>query len=477
MKRVVFGLIAVAALVLAQGVANAGTPIQALEAPAAPLDDPAQPAPPVFDPGQKGPFEVGFTSFLLVDPSRPGDGSTYPNRPIPVYVWYPVDPATVSGSTPEAVYPLDPLYGVVPGSASSYWEAYGFDRAYQEPGVSASRPFPLLLFSPGWGGPAWLHASVGTRLASHGFVVAVLYHYGDQWWGWEPPYDNVAVAAYNRPRDVSFALTDLLAKNGTPGNLLSGAIRPSQVAAGGWSLGGYASMVLAGGDDSVCDTLYGVDVEDPPAWTCAPSPPDPRIKAIVPQDGSNWCLHFYELRRITVPAMGLGEEWSMLESWNDPPWESWQARQHAAFSSQPAYRVDVFNTIHQSYFDICEGAQVLGDMGIFDPGTVAYFLDNLCTPYTPSTDVHRLVNKYMIAFLKTNLAREPGYHNMLTPGWALTNEQYIEFFVTEKRSPRAIRDEWPGDFVYFPHQPGSRQTHAAKDPARTFRVQRVLEQR
>ena len=367
----------------------------------------------VADPGGRGPFEVGFTSLVLTDPARDGDGGIYTHRPIPVFVWYPVDPQTVNGSTPEAVYPLDPLYGFVLDAVSSDFEKYGLDRAYNEPVPSSAAPFPLLMFSPGWGAAAWLHMSVGTRLASHGFVVAVPYHFGDQWWPWEPPYDPLAVASYNRPRDVSFVLTDLLQRNATPGNLLQGVIRPDQVAAGGWSLGGYAAMTLVGGDDSVCDTLYGIPgLEDPPDWTCAPSPPDPRIKVIVPHDGSNQVLHFTELARIKVPAIGIGEEWNAVLDW--------QARQHAAFAGHPAYRVDVFNTNHQSFSDLCEGLQVMGDFGILSPGEVSGALAALCEGFTPISEVHRLVNQYTVAFLKANLARQPGYQNMLTPGWALT---------------------------------------------------------
>jgi len=433
----------------------------------------------VADPGQKGPYEIGFSSFVLTDPSRPGDGSTWTHRPIPVYLWYPVDPASVGASTPQAIYPLDPVYGMVPDSTSSDWEPYGRDHAYQEPVPSSRAPFPLLLFSPGWGAPAWMHMSIGTRLASHGFVVAVVYHYGDQWWPWEPPYDPLAVASYNRPRDLSFVLTALLERNATVDDLLYQTIEPEQVAAGGWSLGGYASMTLAGGDDSVCDTLYGQPgLEDPPPWTCVPSPPDLRIKAIVPHDGSNQVLHFYELARITVPAMGMGEEWTTLEQNMGSVWAAWQARQHAAFSGHPAYRVDVSNTNHQSFSDVCENILVLEDLGILDADTVALLSDLFqCGQVTPVAEVHRLVNQYTIAFLKTNLLGAPGYQQWLTPGWAQTREPLTEFFVTEKRNSRSIDEDWPDNFIYFMHQPGSEQARAAKDLQVTLPVQRALERR
>jgi predicted dienelactone hydrolase len=72
------------------------------------------------------------------------------------------------------------------------------------------------MFSPGWGCPAYFTNFIAARLASHGFVVAVIYHYGDGCWSWEP-WDHLAVASYNRPRDVSFLLTDLLQKNQAAG--------------------------------------------------------------------------------------------------------------------------------------------------------------------------------------------------------------------------------------------------------------------
>ena len=59
------------------------------------------------------------------------------------------------------------------------------------------------------------------------------------------------------------------------------------------------------------------------------------------------------------------------------------------------------------------------------------------------------------------------------PGWALTQEQYIEFFVTEKRNPQSIDEDWPSDFVYFMHQPGSAQARGPKDPATILPVRHL----
>ena len=421
----------------------------------------------VADPGQLGPYEVGFTYFLLVDDSR-DTASGFGGRPIPVYMWYPVNPADIDGGTPEATYPLDPYYGSMPQVGSSSFELYGLDPAYHEPESSSDTPFPLVMFSPGWGSSSLFHVSIGTRLASHGFTVAIVTHYGDRVLPWYPLH-HIAEASMNRPLDVSFALDHVLDKNNSPEDLLYGLVNPDQIAAAGWSVGGYAAMTLAGGDDMVCDTFFDpeavADFGPPPLQTCVTSLPDPRIKVIVPLDGANQILRFYELARITIPTMGIGQEFETALDW--------QARQHAAIQAHPSYRIDLNNSIHYSFSDICEVYRVGGDMGIFTPEEVNEALEISCTDSIPSLTAHQLVNKYMIAFLKTQLEGKTGYQHILTPGWAIKMEPDIEFFVTEKKNPNAIDEDWPDMFIYFINQPGSEMASADKNPETLRRFQHV----
>ena len=110
-------------------------------------------------------------------------------------------------------------------------------------------------------------------------------------------------------------------------------------------------MVLAGGDDSVCEELADVGFGPPPESTCAPSYPDPRIKAILPLDGSGWILRFDELARIKVPSIGIGQEWTQVQDWH--------TREHAAIQGHPSYRVDIFNTNHYSFADVCENVRIM----------------------------------------------------------------------------------------------------------------------
>jgi len=262
-------------------------------------------------------------------------------------------------------------------------------------------------------------------------------------------------------------LTDLLEKNETPGHLLEGAVNPDQVAASGWSLGGYAAMTLLAGDDNVADTFVGDPYWEPiPPEAFVASPPDPRIKTIVTLDGSNQVLRFQELARVDRPAMGIGQEWTTVGSW--------QARQHAAFTGRPAYRTDIFNRIHQTFCDICVAGPALVDEGIFDEGVEDFWNELFCDGRIPSDEVRRIVGQYMVAFLKTELEHRSGYKNILTPGFALTREPYVEFFVTEKRNSNSIDEDWPDDFIYFMHQPGSAQARAEKNPKVSLGIERVL---
>jgi hypothetical protein len=181
-----------------------------------------------------------------------------------------------------------------------------------------------------------------------------------------------------------------------------------------------------------------------------------------------------------VPTLIVGEEWSGLGVFGDP---DEHARTHAAIQGNPSYRADVFGTNHNSFCDTCEYFSLMHD----DPDILALMpwidddlIEFLCVgdewTSTPSTVAMPIANKYAVAFLKTVLAREPGYQDMLTPGWALNRESLVEFFVTEKRNPNAVKEE-PGFgayYLYFPHQPGSEQARGKKDPAAKPALQRGI---
>jgi predicted dienelactone hydrolase len=420
---------------------------------------------------QTGPYKVGFVANTYYDSTRSDFAGGA--RPIQTFIWYPAAPDSNGNPMPPAVYPLISLVEPInyPDASSTDFEAYGIDPAYQEVAALKGGPFPLVVLSPGAGESSFYFIRIGTRLASHGFVVAVPVTFDEKIkitgpTTWEPVYYPnmyaLDVGRYtNRTRDIQYLMTRLVADSQQSGNLLSGTIRPDQIAVAGHSAGGGAALALAGGDDQACDMPF-VDPNKVQPEACVPILPDPRIKAIVIIDGMSQALRFDEMARIKIPSIGIEQEWNAMEAGN-PPAGFYYARQHAAIQGHPNYRVDVAYATHISFLNHCELAQVQHDMGLADDAALVGYLQQNCKPEPVSQEeIGNLTTQYMIAFLKTVLVGETGYQEMLTPGYALKNEPFIEFFETEQGSPDEIVKE--GYFSYFKHQPGNERANALKDP-------------
>ncbi len=424
----------------------------------------AVPTPPA---DQAGPYKVGFVANTYFDSTR-SDFAGGP-RPIQTLIWYPAAPDNNGNPMPPAVYPMiDAIFSTaLPAAYSTDYEAYGIDPAYQEVAASKAGPFPLVILSPGQGLSSTYFIQIGARLASHGFVVAIPTNYDEgmksqQESRFYPTLEEYSIGIYTgRIGDIQYLMTRLVADSQQSGNLLSGTIRPDQIAVSGHSVGGAAALALAGGDDQVCDAA-GQDPNKFPQEICVSILPDPRIKAIIPIDGANQVLKYAELERIKIPHMGIGREWNTLDSLH-ANLESWQARQHSAIQSNPNYRVDIANATHYSFLNQCAILQVLNDQGIIDDATLDGALQINCQPEPVSPEeFSNLTTQYMIAFLKTVLVKETAYKEMLTPAYALENEPFIEFFETETGSPNQNIED--GYFSYFMHQPGTEQAKALKDP-------------
>ena len=427
------------------------------------------------DPGQLGAYAVGHASYLMVDQ---GAG----NRPEFFSVWYPVDTRSIGSFTPPAEYLTDPYTGTknIPATFSTDWQKLGYDPAYEGPPPSNDGPFPLVMFSPGWTDDYWCHIFIGTRLASHGYVVAVLEHWGDGQWPWSVS-DDAWTVMLHRPRDVSFAITQLLIKNKTPGEKLFHVIDPEKIGASGHSFGGYATYTLAGGDNLVCDALWFV-VEGQatlpyPTNTCVSTPPDPRVKTIITLDGSSQVLHYGELDRIFVPSLIMGETADQLGAWfPDGSLRDDNARPHAAINRGDSYRADVDGSNHYSYTDYCDAGRVWFNLGWISNDDLAAWEGSWPCANTgldavtiSSADAHEVVTKYMIAFLDLYLG---GSHKnkwldswILTPNYALTHTPTVQFFDSEHCSAALPDNSY---FAYRPFQTSSECDVAPKDPSGWF---------
>jgi dienelactone hydrolase len=401
------------------------------------------------DVNQTGPYAVGHSWYIFEDDSRCVTDDDSEPWPVPVYIFYPVDPEAIGESTPKAIYHLDVdqddvyhldyTFGPWDPIPSIFWEGFGCEPAYQDPPGSNDGPFPLIMLSHGGGCTGQQMFYLGLRLASHGFTVAIIHHYSD----WPPLFNSDHSVLVYRTADISFALSKLLEMNGTEGEILHNVIDPNKVAAAGFSYGGTTSLALVSGVDDVCwwdNLLYELGIVDyPPDYICEAIDIDPRIKAVVSLDGGDFIFRLHELNRITVPVLSIGQDWENLGDFFKMP--GFRSRLHAATSqAHPSYRIDIRGATHGTFGN---------------------------PPQYP--EAKRIITKYMIAFLKTNLSGESGYQRILTPGHAIKQESVVEFFVTEKRSLNGEYDEeFPDVFnydsdIYFVYQPGSEKAKAYKD--------------
>lgn len=369
------------------------------------------------DLGAPGAYAIGHTDFVL----------DHDGRPVAVDVWYPVDSDSLAADAPEATYPIDPYFQVLPVSRSSDWEPYGVDRAYQDVSPAAGGGFPLVLFSPGWAAPPNSYLFAGARLASHGYVVAAIQHYGEGWWPWSEGWHDDSVTLTNRPLDLSFVLDALVARSDDPDDLLASTIDAERVAAGGHSFGGYTALVLAGGDDSTCDAKFNWDYGSPTA-SCVTTVPDPRIKAVFVYDAALQLLRFEEMQRIAVPLISINQDPSSAP---EPDWLTWGLRLHAAAPGPHAFRVDIAPATHLAFSGWCETTHVYRDLGIYGQADFDALAPWGCdADLEVWLDLHRVTTKYTLAFLETYLRGVPGYNQELTRGHA-ADEPTVELWRAE----------------------------------------------
>jgi dienelactone hydrolase len=411
------------------------------------------------DAAVRGPFAVGFTSFVEPDGRELGvvfrKGQNGSPRPVPVFVFYPVDAADAVGAAP-AQYPRNPFVNASTATFSSEnFEAQGVDPAYAHPTPSAVAPFPLVVLDQGARAPYWLNLGLATRLASHGFVVALLAHYGEAAYASSAPTDPLTLGSntalqrgLNRMYDIQLAIDRLLARSGTAGDLLHGLVDGGRIAAGGHSIGGLASLNVVAGDDDFCDTFPAAGPLPPcNAGVVVPAPfRDPRIRALVLLDPSVQLVHWHELHRVSIPAILIGEDADSIAA-NFPGLPGWlSAWAHQALSGKPSYLAQIVRSAHvPSLTSACGAALVRGDLAQF---STLRCDDPSLTPYQAANEV---VWRYAIAFLKTELVGASGYQRMLTPGWAVANEPFATFFVNEKKNGQT--PDAPFGDVSFVHAP------------------------
>ena len=155
-------------------------------------------------------YAVGQANFTLVDSTR--------NRPLKTEIWYPTKDTTKVNVTSEYPFKLPPT---------------------SKDAEFIPKKFPLILLSHGTGGNRISLMWLACELASNGFIVLAVDHYGNT-------LDNKIpenfVKVWDRPLDFSFSLDNIL--NNPKFNAI---IDSTKIGMAGFSLGGYTTIALAGG--------------------------------------------------------------------------------------------------------------------------------------------------------------------------------------------------------------------------------------
>lgn len=127
-------------------------------------------------PSLRGPFAVGRINFDLIDPARQETFVISPQgkRAIVITVYY---PARSSASAAPAPYTSGKMAELL--AAKAHLPTFALQlvhsHAYAHVPIAAGT-FPVVLFSPGIGTPPLEYTSTVEELASHGYIVALIYH-------------------------------------------------------------------------------------------------------------------------------------------------------------------------------------------------------------------------------------------------------------------------------------------------------------
>jgi predicted dienelactone hydrolase len=110
--------------------------------------------------------------------------------------------------------------------------------AIKNASLDSTTKLPLIIFSHGYSGDQWAHTWFAEHFAEHGYIVAIVRHYGNSYPNMIP---EICVRPWNRPQDLSFVLDQLLKHP-----QFKDSIDTNRIGAAGFSQGGVACMWLAG---------------------------------------------------------------------------------------------------------------------------------------------------------------------------------------------------------------------------------------
>ena len=247
---------------------------------------------PIELPKPTGTYSIGTMSYHLIDNSRKeiySHDPEHPFRELVIHVWY---PASLKGNEPLAPYISSRLKAHIQEElakkepflfgGSGYIDADVITHAYLNAPISEKQStYPIILFSPGFGGPHYLSTNLFEELASNGYIVVAVNHTyvsepvefpdgriirGSIQWAEFAQNKEELEKAHNRElitwvKDLQFVMDQLAIINQQdPNRILTNKLDLEHIGIMGHSFGGAAAVSLCR-IDSRCKA--GVDIEGP----------------------------------------------------------------------------------------------------------------------------------------------------------------------------------------------------------------------
>jgi len=177
-----------------------------------------------------GPDTVGVTTIDLGS-AGPVFGERYAT------VYYPAAPAQVGGHARFSYTEAQTLPTALQGILPAKYDTVTTVHAYTDPPAWTKGPFPVVLFSHGYGGERLYYSTLLTGIASSGYVV-VSADYLERGLAAQALQSKAAPTAAQDSAIMQTSLTQLLTLSGDTGSALHGVANGEMVAAVGHSAGG-----------------------------------------------------------------------------------------------------------------------------------------------------------------------------------------------------------------------------------------------
>lgn len=320
-----------------------------------------------------GPYAVGLATYMV-------DKGT--SQALMLVAWYPA--GKQSGDNNGAALMVPDKYQV-PSKAVDALRKWGTAAVFAAPDLSGA-PYPLVIFSPGFGMGPSLYTKLIEHLASYGFVVLSPAFNAEH-----SPWEHYVTRPLLTSREIDFAET----LTGQSGNL-AGLINITHTAVVGHSSGGYAALAAAGAqlnytwlEDELCTThdvagqladvcsdlaahstdmlaLAKLDSMPASVW---PSWRDPRVTAIVSLAGDGYVFGPAGLASVTIPVM---VQTGAQDLDNPPVWSTYLAYDNV--SSTQKVQVSFAGSGHSifmNYYSVVPTTELIHHF------TTAFLLDTL----------------------------------------------------------------------------------------------------